>query len=80
MNSMDKLHPIFCALPVAMLALLASCSPAEQASAQTSHLTTEDDVYTVAQAKRGKVIHTRACAQCHANGYYKGRKLIESWS
>ncbi len=67
-----KVHPLLRALVAAILPLLAACSPSKR--------TTEDGVYTQAQAKRGKVIHTRACFQCHAEGYYKGRKLVESWS
>ena len=69
---MDKVHPLLRALVAAALPALAACSPAER--------TIEHGVYTRAQAKRGEVIHTRACVQCHAGGYYKGRKLVESWS
>lgn len=67
-----KAHAIFRALLAVTLSLLAACSPSQR--------TTEDGVYTLAQAERGKVIHTKACFQCHAAGYYKGRKLVESWA
>ena len=73
---MDKVHPLRRALVAAALPALAACSPTDRPTERTI----EHGVYTRAQAKRGEVIHTRTCVQCHAAGYYKGRKLVESWS
>lgn len=79
-------HPLPWAALLATLYCLTGCSPAEEAAAQTSQRSwdekqsTVDGVYTAEQAARGKKIHTRACYQCHADGYYKGRKLVEKWS
>lgn len=49
------------------------------AAAAAAVRTTEDGVYTRAQAARGYAVHQRHCAACHAPGYFQGA-FLRGWN
>lgn len=49
-------------------------------SAQEPTKTTNDGVYTAAQAARGKTLFNERCSGCHEPGRFSGDSFLESWN
>jgi mono/diheme cytochrome c family protein len=63
---------------VSAAALLITVGAMTALSAERPARTTRDRLYTVEQAERGKQVYTRACAQCHALGFYRD-DIMKPW-
>lgn len=48
-------------------------------SAQVTTKTTNDGVYTAAQAERGKKVFAASCTTCHEPSRFSGTAFHESW-
>lgn len=49
-------------------------------SGQTPSKTTNDGVYTAAQAERGKKTFTTSCTTCHDTDRFSGATFAEAWT
>jgi quinoprotein glucose dehydrogenase len=49
-------------------------------SAQAPTKTTNDGVYTAAQADRGKTLFNEKCSGCHEPSRFSGEAFLESWN
>ena len=49
-------------------------------SAQAPTKTTNDGVYTAAQADRGKTLFNEKCSGCHEPSRFSGDAFLESWN
>jgi mono/diheme cytochrome c family protein len=64
---------------VLMAAAIAGCSIGIVAGAQAPTKTTNDGVYTAAQAERGKTVFESKCTGCHEPSRFVGETFYESW-
>ncbi|HYB96000.1 MAG TPA: cytochrome c [Vicinamibacterales bacterium] len=49
-------------------------------SAQAPQRTTNDKVYTTAQAERGKKVFAASCTTCHDSARFSGDTFTEAWA
>ena len=61
---------------ITVLALLVS---AAAVSGQAPTKTTNDGVYTAAQAERGKKLFEAKCTSCHETGRFTGDTFLDPW-
>src|SRR5688572_25664767 len=66
---------------VLMAVMIAGCSLGiVAAAAQAPAKTTNDGVYTAAQAARGKTVFEAKCTGCHEPSRFTGEAFFESWN
>jgi len=64
-------------MPIGVLAL--TVAAASVFAADDAIRTTEDGVYTVEQAERGKQSYKQVCAACHPLDWYRG-DIMKAWA